>query len=139
MAGALAAQAVAVFDGKVHPEQSGAVNVPFALLASGSDELPLLPLPPPSPPEDPPEENEANPLSPPVPEAPECVPHAHSAAAAVPRTTQTPLGVPLKRSLQRPIGFLHERSAKRDGRHRSVLASIKSGKDQGFFERAALA
>jgi hypothetical protein len=67
--GALAAQAVAVFGGNVHPEQSGAVNVPFAVLASGSDAAPLLPLLP----DDPPEENELNPPSPepPVPDAPE--------------------------------------------------------------------
>jgi hypothetical protein len=59
--------------------QSGAVNVPFALLASGCEAAPLLPLPLPLPlPDDPDDENEANPPSPFAlfPDVPECVPHA---------------------------------------------------------------
>jgi hypothetical protein len=77
MAGALAAHAVAVFGGNVQPVQSGAMNVPFALLASGCEDPPLappLPLPLPDEPDD---ENEMYPPSPGLfPDVPECVPHA---------------------------------------------------------------
>jgi hypothetical protein len=50
--------------------QSGAVNVPFALLASGCEAAPLLPLPLPLP-DDPDDENEANPPSGLFPDVPE--------------------------------------------------------------------
>src|SRR5271157_5556861 len=93
MAGALDAQADAPLAGKVQPEQSGVVNVPFALLDVGPVG-PFGPPPSPPPPDEPPLQFEpmqnVGPESP-LPLTSLFVPHPAAAATARAMTAALPI------------------------------------------------